>query len=99
MTEADMDNTADTAMRQALVTQLAAQGDGPPIWRDLHAFGADVMLGFDGRGRVLLRMRPRGAAEATVIALAPDDAQNIAEALHAASVVADEALAAEAPQG
>lgn len=98
MTEADMTNTSTSAMRQALTEQLAAQGDGPPIWRDLSAFGADVMLDFDGRGRVLLRMRPRGAAEATIIALAPDDALTIAEALSAAATVADEALATDAPR-
>lgn len=98
MTEADMTNTPTSAMRQALTAQLAAQGDGPPIWRDLGAFGADVMLGFDGRGRVLLRAPPHGAAEATIIALAPDDALNIAEALSAAATVADEALAGETPR-
>lgn len=57
------------------------------------------MLGFDERGCVLLRMRPRSAAEATIIAFAPDDAQNVAQALHAAATVADDALAIEAPRG
>jgi hypothetical protein len=45
-----------------------------------------------------LRIRPHGAAEATIIALAPDDALIIAEALSAAATVADEALAGEAPR-
>lgn len=99
MTETGMTNTSTSAMRQALAAQLAAQGDGPPIWRDLGAFGADVMLGFDGHGRVLLRMRLRGAAEATVIALATDDAQNVAEAQIAAATTEDQTLAGEAPRG
>lgn len=67
MTEADMTHPAAPAMHQT----LAAQRGGPPIWRDLGAFGADVMLGFDGRRRVLLWARANVAAEAAIIALAP----------------------------
>lgn len=48
-----------------------------------------------GLWRVLLRMRPQSAAEATIIALAPDDAMAIAKALHAAAAVAYEALASK----
>lgn len=81
------------ALRQALAVQVAAQDDGPPLWRDLHVFGAEAMLGFDGHGQVLLRMRAQGARQAQVVALAPDDARSLADALNAAATCVEPMLA------
>jgi hypothetical protein len=49
------------------------------------------MLGFDGPGRVPLRMRPHGAVNTTILTLDAKDPLTITEALYAADDVGDAA--------